>query len=587
MKKKVLAGIFILFFLISLTFVIAQDETDDEKVSKAYDCLSEKVADDCDTISTEEKIFTFLAIRDCKSELIGDSNENKCWPKQNCNIKTTAQAIFALADSGTNTNEAEDWLLSQNQSPTNLIWYLEIESPDATSCTVTYSGASHTINIGEDKKLSGAPGSCLSLAQDNYWLRISPVCYGLEFDVSCSDDFLTTLLFTKTNSQTIHVSADSHSASSGGTTNEKIDSSCFAQGNTCDYEGTLWATLALDSLDYEVSSFLPYLITMTDDNRRFLPGAFLCHLTGDAEYCNSILTRQKSNKYWEESGNKYYDTAVASFPFTYEQPTEKTNSEQWLLGVQDSEGCWENNIRDTAFILFSIFPRTSTPPIEEDDCELSSFHCRSEDACLDDGGLILGGYYCSAGFVCCDKEQVVETCDEQNGETCVSGEYCTGTVLPASDTSQCCIGGNCQESNTGYDCEDNYGRCDSFCEENEDEDLSYDCDLPGEVCCFSSTTQEEGGSYTWIWILLLLIFLVVLGIVFKDKLRPFWFRLKSGKRPRGPPGPEGIPLVSPSPPGPMPRRYIPPRSHPPMRRPPRRNSGEMDEVLKKLREMGK
>src|SRR4030042_1154243 len=145
------------------------------------------------------KTFSLLAIGECKSELSADSSSNQCWPKSGCTIKATAQAILALAKSGTDTKQAEDWLISHNTTPAGMDWLLQIESTNVTSCTIKYGTATPvTITVNDDKTLSGNAGSCLTV-YNNYWFRVSQSCYGQEFKVSCDKSFLTTLLYKKTN----------------------------------------------------------------------------------------------------------------------------------------------------------------------------------------------------------------------------------------------------------------------------------------------------------------------------------------------------------------------------------------------------
>ena len=85
-----------------------------------------------------------------------------------------------------------------------------------------------------------------------------------------------------------------------------------------------------------------------------------------------------------------------------------------------------------------------------------------------------------------------------------------------------------------------------------------------------------------------LIVLVVIGILFRDKLREFWFRMKSGKSKPGPkPGPPTHPQARPYP---MERRILLPthqEARPPARRAPSGAQKELDSVLKKLKEMSK
>jgi len=325
MKKKGWGLLFVSVFLIlTASFILATEHglTEQEKIDQAYQCLEDKVETNCDSLSNEEKIFSLLAIGECQSELLSVSQNNgECWSSGatgSCDIKTTAQAVIALDNTNANTDSARDWLKSQNTIPGNIEWFLEIDTQNASSCTITYSSSGQTFNenILENKKLTNNAGSCLSLAQDSYWLRISPLCFSEEFEVSCQDSFLTTLLFSESGSPTIHVSEKTSSASSQGSTFETVNSTCFGNSASgCDYEGSLWAAMALDSVGEDVSSYMPYLIIGADENQRLIPETFLYFLTGNTDYRSQVLLGQKSSKWWSESGDKYYDTALAMFPF--------------------------------------------------------------------------------------------------------------------------------------------------------------------------------------------------------------------------------------------------------------------------------
>jgi len=86
-----------------------------------------------------------------------------------------------------------------------------------------------------------------------------------------------------------------------------------------------------------------------------------------------------------------------------------------------------------------------------------------------------------------------------------------------------------------------------------------------------------------------------MGIVFKDKLRTYWFRLKSsfGKGSSGPEQPSPPGFIPPQPPRQrlMPRRILPQRSSAKPRRPIKRKpktprDKEFSDVLNKLKEIG-
>lgn len=578
--------LFLVFMIFQLFFISAQVNSTEEqaKVNKAYSCLQNKTSGNCDSLSIEEKIFSVLAINSCSSELISaSSNSGECWPvssSSSCNVKSTAQAILALKKS---SSSAEDWLYSKQITPSDLSWYLEIESDSATTCTISYGSSSYTISIGEDKKINNNAGSCLFPSQDDYWLEISQSCYNIEFTISCDQSFLTTTLFRKsTGSATIHVSEDTSSASAGGATKEQVDSYCFADSGTCNYEATLWATLALDSRGKSVSAFIPYLITLADDNNRYLPDAFLYALTGKTDYKVSLLSKQKSSQWWEESGDKYYDTALALYPLLSEIPIsqEKINAKAWLLDSQDSNGCWENNIRNTGFILASAWPKTFTSTngkVSIPSCEDSGFYCASSGAaCTTSNGQVLSEYDCPGiGQKCCSIQPVIQTCPEQGGEICSSNEKCIGGIIqntPDLRSSEiCCLNG---------------GYCSSSIINDTEENI-----IPQP---FSSK-----GSTLWIWILLILIVLVVIGIIFRNKLRMFWFRIKPGKGKSGPRPFSGStsPPHFPSPYIQRPIQRAERRILVPQHRPVQRHNSmakmktgaqkELDDILKKLKDMGK
>jgi hypothetical protein len=619
MKKGVL--FILILLLIGFSFVSADVNTTQNsnqnssavedsrsQIDKAYDCLLERInKTTCSKLSLEENIFSVLSTGKCEEELVARSKDGECWPKDNCNLKSTAQAVLALNRMGEDVDKPKAWLISQNGTPERVNWYLQIDSNEQTSCKITYDGSSHITNIDSDRRVLSGAGPCLSIESGReWWLRISSTCLDKEFEVSCNTGFSTSLLFRRADSPVFHVSENTHSASPEGTTTEKINSFCFKNSGSCDYEGSLWAALVLDYLGQEVTSYLPYLITMADENTQYLPESFLYGITGYLDFKVELLQRQKVNKYWEEStGRRFYDTALALFNIN-DEPPEKANSKSWLLEIQGKDGCWDGgNILTNAFLLYSIWPRAvsssggTAGPVE---CEDSGNFCMSSVDCK---GEILRNYHCGGALVCCTTQKSLESCFDLGGQKCNPSETrCVGGAMQDSSGlsagEQCCVGGYCAEPTTIPECEEKGGRCASYCA--TDEDTSDDeCDFDSDVCCVTKTTKG-GIGWFWIILLLLLIILVVLAIIFREKLRPYWFRLKSKFsrgtppasqqfRPRGPPGAPG--LMRPKTPFPQ-RKIIPQRRiFPPTQnkfRPASRtinsSSSEHEDILKKLKEMG-
>ena len=311
------------------------------------------------------------------------------------------------------------------------------------------------------------------------------------------------------------------------------------------------------------------------------------------DYKNDLLLRQKSSRYWDASGDKYYDTAVALLALRSDD-AEKTNTLDWLGENQGTDGCWQGSTKNTAFLLYSISPRASASSgndsVSSPSCEPDNGYCMSSIDCSTAGGSALNAYQCSFG-VCCSAQKKILTCAEQGGEICGSGETCTGgRITEASDSRfACCVDGSCVSSEGPAEntCQTSFGTCRSFeCVSGEQIDNSLSCDSSSQVCCVQKPASK---TYLWIWVLVILIVLVVLAIIFRNKLGGFWFRIKSTfSKPSGPSGGSSRPSYFGVPVRRMiPRRILP---HPaPSHRPApaRRHSGELDDVLKKLKDMSR
>lgn len=604
-KRRLLVSLFVCLLLSLSVLISAADISNStliekSQVDKAYSCLEESISNKgCDKISTTEKIFSLMAIGKCKSELMADSKSGICWPQADCSLKTTAQAILALEKSGELTTNAENWVLSKNDTPSDVDWFLQIEVSEPSKCEIKYStGSIQNIDINADKTISGSAGSCLSKSTGDYWLRISPNCYGVEFEISCKKSFLTNLLFKDKSSSTIHVSETTSSSSAEGTTKEKVISLCLEENGKCDYEGTLWSAIALKAVGQDITPYMPYLITGAEKNTKVIPEALLYILTSYDEFRNLLLQKQKKNQYWDESGNKFYDTALALFPFQYSGSQEKQNSIDWLMEIQQDDGCWDGgNVLSNSFLLSSIWPKQVKVIEDKKDCENSGFYCMSEINCAGKSKE-LGNYACSSGvFICCDTPKEFDICKEQEGEICTSSQDCKGgNIVEASDTrsgEKCCVNGRCETTSFQNECEQKSGVCrSSSCASNEQSNVAS-CDF-GDVCCI----QKQSTSLAWeIWLLIILIILVILGIIFKDKLRFYWFRMSSIFKKTPPPsgmrtnrGPvllphSKIPFMSQKP-----RKVLPFQSRMPVNIPfnsKSNKSTEFDDILNKLKEMGK
>jgi len=585
-KKGVLFGV--LFLILAGSFVFAEDI---DLSKDGYKCLKKQINDKiCSGLSLDEKIFSLLSTGLCGDELLSSKKSQGCWgSSSSCDLVSTAQAIISLNSQNLALNNSLSWLSSQNKTATDVAWLLQIDSLSGATCTINNSASSYQVQIQANEKLnSSATSSCFSIDSGEYWISVSSSCYDEEISISCDKSFSTSLFFKSPSSSVIHVLDESATSDS-----QKIISKCFKSGSFCDYEGTLWTVFVLDLLGEDISDYLPYLIAMKDSNLKYIPDAFLYYLTADEDFSSSLKSKQNSNGYWDDSTHRYYDSAVALFPFQDETSPEKTKAINWLKDNQGKSGCWNSDdIKDTAFLLYSLWPTSSAnPPAPQTngtqqtifDCKEKGYYCMSSASCTDAGGNELDNYVCNGFNKCCNKDKQETTCDDIGGNVCESDEVCQGTSHNeiSTDSGGVCCDGACelQQQQETSECEENYGACKNSCDSNEEE-ASYSCTESSDVCC----TTKERPPFNYLWLIILFAVLVITLVLFL--LRKKLFQKSSSQQPKQTPGRPRMPPARMPVQGAMPPRRIVQQAHPPVRKPVAQPQRPLtDETLKKLREM--
>ncbi|RMD66265.1 hypothetical protein D6817_04440, partial [Candidatus Pacearchaeota archaeon] len=196
------------------------------------------------------------------------------------------------------------------------------------------------------------------------------------------------------------------------------------------------------------------------------------------------------------------------------------------------------------------------------ECEASGFYCvSSRVACIENGGQAYAPdeLACDGLNYCCsvqvEESQAQDNCADIGGQVCPTDTQCSMSVVPAADTAECCIG-TCLTTQT---------------------DSSSGTDTTGQ-----QEQVAEGGSSLLIWIIVLIIMIifVVVGIIYRDKIRFMIYKWQGKAKSKGvgpgKPGPPGVgavrgpltrlpPGVRPRVPGPrpgMPMRGLPGRTMP-------------------------
>jgi hypothetical protein len=613
-KKSVVLIVLLVFFT---SFVLAQNASVTQApssssiISKAYQCLESEISSkEQSSLSLQESIFGILALGSNSklvSSLDGKIISSNHWQESSNPLKDTAQGLLAYNRIGKNTESIKTWINTKKQPAQDLTWYLEIDvdNHESADCTLSYSNEQQkTIKVNEDMTLSGNPGSCLSISAGGFWLKVSNTCIDYNFTVSCNKDFTTSTLYQRTSSSTVFVSPIAHSTAALGTTTESINSKCLSSSSSsCDYEGTLWAAIALDKAGVSVKEYLPYLLALSESNKRFLPSSFIHILTDGQDQYSELVQAQEQSKFWQAPNtpySRYYDSALAILSLQGTNSIEQTNSKAYFEGITTPKGCWNNdNIRDTAFLLYAGWSRAVSSGGSSNSsggsaatCESGGYTCTSLFSCGDLGGEALEDFQCPGTKVCCSKSPVLTSCASQAGVICTSSESCSGTTSQSTEGS-CCLG-TCNPSQTTNECVSAGGGCYPSCNQNE-EQLSQTC-TNGNVCCRTlSSTESSSHLGLWITLLVILIALLVAGILMRNKIKMMLFKSRnktgSSSGPKGLPPPSRPPFAPFRGPIPAPRaqpRIIQPAMQPPIRRPISSSKDkEMEETMAKLKEMSK
>ena len=586
--------------------IVINKTQETQQVNKAYTWLSEQVRNKWEQLGIETHALALLALSwddNLASQglisLKEKSNNEECWPTGSCTVKDTALSILALSGIGRNTEKAENWLMLKNGTPSELKWYLQIDTVEEATCSIIYNqdGKEYNITLSKDKKIDKSAGYCLTPSYGNYWLKVSSSCYEKKFTVSCDKDFIANLFYQKPGITTIYLSSDTKKESAGGYIDLKINSICLQQGGTCDYEATAWGALAMLK-NRDISIFIPYLVGYAEKNTKIMPEAFLYILTGQEDYARAIVSKQKRKGYWDIGSpyGKYFDTALALFSLENYDSESKLKAKEWLLehqvNIGKDEGSWHSSKKDTAFILYSIWPKEPTYiPETKLYCTDYGYYCVPSYEC--DFDLRLTQYYCSGMEICCEKkpEEKLLSCGEMGGMICGIDETCSGTTTSALD-GICCLGA-CRKEEIN-ECEEEEYICRYNCNEDEQE-VDFEC--PGtKVCCMPKIIETEKKSKAWIFWITLIVLIIVL-FIFKNKiknskfynnLKDNFFRFSSRKKkyskfPPSPSMPRG--MIEPRP---VQRPYIIPRNNiQPVKRftlQRTQHDKELEETLKRLRE---
>ncbi len=622
MMKRGLALLALFIIVIALSGFVKAEGIG--KITKAYQCLDGLV--NTTQMNLDEAIFSALAnVPGNKSWSIisGEKSPSEfCWPKAGCTVNATAQVALVYKQLGKDTKNITAWLSSKNATVAGFTWYLQttIDNNEISQCYVNYDGTDRSFKVKEDMKLEGDVGQCLSIDVSGYRFRIPNNCIDKVFSVKCDKGFKINLLYEKSSGGTLYVSSRTESGSANSWKSSEINVKCFKEGSVCNYESSLWAATALYSTGKNYESFIPYLRVLADDNLKLFPSAFLNYLQGGSQYYTKIVdarnNRPQTRTYWDLSGNKFYDTALAMLSLGSCQATADdlcTNADlkdaaNYLMDEQTDKGCWNNNnLKDTAFLLYAGWtrniqsPSTTTPggngvitvPIVPANatcvdiggaCSIENCSSSTENtvnaSCSNAGDICClqkssynpatpsdcqtARYYCSPSRISC-LENSGTIIDEKKCAT--FDKVCCTIEVPEPKTCAEQSGEICQGSE---DCDGSIvisstgSCCVGTCKTTEQFECTTDIECASSQkcennkCVSSGTTPpptSSSGSRALIYILTIFIILIAVAIVFRKKIQIWMFNRNKAKGSKGPLG--GMPPRGPG--GPPQFGRMPPR----------------------------
>ncbi|MCL6500556.1 MAG: hypothetical protein K6T16_00795 [Candidatus Pacearchaeota archaeon] len=505
-----------------IAFALAQEQTEEQKVAKAYNWLISKVRGKWQDLNIKQHVFSLLALS-CNSTYADPGRNSlnskayiapdiKCWGQSKkpnspseCLLTETALAKMALDEFDENTTKVKNWILRQNMTQTQGIdWYLQIdvERGHNATCSVIYGGYDEKLvfGINKDKKVMLLNSSeCFKSVYQNYWFVIekTPACYKYVYNIKCWSDtevYRASLLYKKTGSDIWHVSSETKSGKPGvpGSGNIedqpqplelRVPSYCLANPlniGYCDYEGTAWSAYALSRQGDKTNAnlFVPYLVVFAEENIQYFPESFLYPLTTQTRYSDSIIAAQKivglDKGYWLIQPIIYgrvYDTSHAGLALGATSMDAINKAKKYLIGNQETNGdlvasaygeAGKDAVRDTAFTLWVFWPY------------LCPGAGGSSRACEDQGPL----YRCTDNVTCMPDEVPVEF-------ECAFDEICC-KFIGGGEVGCTDAGGMCKET---CNIETEFERWDIFCPGLDDkcckayEDANCD-EAGGELCGF-------------------------------------------------------------------------------------------------------
>jgi hypothetical protein len=514
-----------LFLLILFVFLLigsanAANDTQINK-TKAYDWLNSQMISSSWNRNVDEVALSVLALGSESyniSEGIDKLRELEYSGHNWGDIRDTSLAVMALYNSGENVDQEIEWLKTQYVLAfIGGNWFVQVDSDYDGTCELHHEQTDiyHSFTVN-DSQISS---ECGTFNWIDFEDCISLVGIDEDIEVSCE------LSGTYSPSLIYQASGEYYLFDQGR--NLDIENGCFLsnQGDcNCEYSG--YGAWILDKLGEEtfVNPYLKFKCPQNTVRNSFL--YILSDSSSSGPYSTWLKQAQWPDGSWgtnEGNPGEEYSTALALLALKESGSSNSANiadAARWFASKQNQDGSWDNNVENTAFILYVLYGKAYVPVIGE-------------------------GSECEDGYVEGDEDCEYDYhCNEDLGEICTSGCKCilgnetteNGTLPPFPVDP--CGDGFCdkldgESCDTCFlDCSDDCGAGEGESEgegEGEEEGCSSDNDcLENERCNPATKRCEEKSS--WLkWLVAILAILLGVAIFYYIYMRYF---SKKGSKPK-------------------------------------------------------
>jgi len=436
--------------------------------------------------------------------ILTQKDDKNCFPAGDCIVKDTALALALLNDLGYAEADGVSAWLQEAQNPATSLgkWLVEISTQSSGTCDVSYmlGNNSFSDSVEVDKGMFPACGNSNFLDLDSCYksglIRAQP---GLTFTVDCSslegDTPIITLVYN--SDSTFYIV----NTVFGNIADLTVANGCYSRSESgqCSKASSLYASWAL-SLAGNPTNINLYLIENYDpasieDNALL----YTSLQTKNNKYLEALATRQNSDGSFSRD---FYQTGLAMLALQDSaQYSERiSKAKDWLLSKQSADGSWNQNVRDTAMVLYAGFADAilqpeqvkATQPGEEAGTCNYDYSCdpdlgETADSCTDCILLETGG--------ACNNDGVCDYLDGESTDNCIDC-FCGDNICDNSETSNSCSD-DCQAETTPTQ--------ESFCGDNV-------CDFDETADSCPNDCQSAGGGIGFGTILIIILIIALVGI---------------------------------------------------------------------------